>query len=88
MLWLKANELEPGLNQMSHDWIFDVLTDLQSYALRHDLPALAAQADLALRVARAEINAARTQEAGKSVNLAGDDEDHGTPPPPKPPHRH
>ncbi|MBL4916214.1 hypothetical protein [Szabonella alba] len=49
---------------MRHDWIFDVLTDLQSYALRHDLPALAAQADLALRVARAEIAAASGAEDG------------------------
>jgi hypothetical protein len=48
---------------MRHDWIFDVLKDLKSYALRHDLPALAAQADLALRVARAEIDAAGAQES-------------------------
>lgn len=48
---------------MRHEWIFDVLKDLQSYALRHDLPALAAQADLALRVARAEIAAARPQDS-------------------------
>ncbi len=40
---------------MRHDWIFDVLTDLRSYALRNGLPALAAKADDALAVARAEI---------------------------------
>ncbi|MFN4154852.1 MAG: hypothetical protein ACK4HF_09370 [Paracoccaceae bacterium] len=40
---------------MHHDWIFDVLEDLRSYALQNGLPATAAQAEEALRVARAEL---------------------------------
>ncbi len=40
---------------MSHDWIFDVLRDLRAYALANGLPALAAKADEAIRVAEAEI---------------------------------
>ncbi len=42
---------------MHHDWIFDVLEDLHSYALKNGLPATAAQAQEALRVARAELAA-------------------------------
>lgn len=41
-----------------HDWIFDVLKDLRTYAQANGLPALAAKADEALRIARAEISAA------------------------------
>jgi len=48
---------------MRHDWIFDVLTDLQSYALKNGLPRLAAQAEQALNVARAEIAAERAADA-------------------------
>jgi hypothetical protein len=40
---------------MRHDWIFDVLTDLRNYAQANGLTALAEQAEVALRVARAEI---------------------------------
>ncbi|MDP2079953.1 MAG: hypothetical protein U0934_15830 [Pseudotabrizicola sp.] len=40
---------------MHHDWIFDVLEDLRSYAVQNGLPATAAQAEEALRVARAEL---------------------------------
>ncbi len=42
---------------MRHDWIFDVLTDLRSYAEQNDLPAVAAAAGRALDVAHAEISA-------------------------------
>lgn len=42
---------------MRHDWIFEVLTDLRAYALANELPALAAKAEEALRVARLEISA-------------------------------
>lgn len=42
---------------MRHDWIFDVLKDLRSYAHTNGLPALAAKADEALQVAKAEIAA-------------------------------
>jgi hypothetical protein len=40
---------------MGHDWIFDVLRDMRIYALSNDLPALAAKAEDALRVAEVEI---------------------------------
>ncbi len=40
---------------MSHDWVFDVLTDLLTYAQRNGLPRLAAQVEATLRVAQAEI---------------------------------
>lgn len=42
---------------MRHDWIFEVLEDLRSYALKNGLSATAAKADEALRVARAEVTA-------------------------------
>ncbi|MEZ5797953.1 MAG: hypothetical protein R3D63_11015 [Paracoccaceae bacterium] len=44
---------------MRHDWVFDVLKDLLSYARLHDLPALAAQVEMSLAVAQAEIAAER-----------------------------
>jgi hypothetical protein len=37
-----------------HDWIFDVLSDLQDYALANGLPDLATSAALTLAVARWE----------------------------------
>jgi len=42
---------------MRHDWIFDVLSDLKAYAIRNDLPALAAKVDEAIAVAKVEIEA-------------------------------
>lgn len=42
---------------MHHDWIFDVLEDLRSYAVQNGLPATAARAEEALRIARAEVAA-------------------------------
>ena len=42
---------------MGHDWVFDVLEDVKSYAALNGLPGLAAKADEALVVARAEIAA-------------------------------
>lgn len=42
---------------MRHDWIIEVLEDLRAYAAHNDLPALAAQTEETLRVARAEIAA-------------------------------
>ena len=42
---------------MRHDWIFDVLKDLRSYAQSNGLPALALKADEAMRVAQAEVAA-------------------------------
>ena len=43
---------------MRHDWIFDVLSDLRSYAQANGLPALASKAEETLLVARAEISTA------------------------------
>jgi hypothetical protein len=40
---------------MRHDWIFDVLADLRSYALQNDLQALAAQVESAMATARTEL---------------------------------
>ena len=42
---------------MRHDWIFDVLTDLRSYAQANGLTALAHKAEETLQVARAELGA-------------------------------
>ncbi len=40
---------------MGYDWIFDVLADLKSFAEANNMPALAAKADEALKVAKDEI---------------------------------
>ncbi len=40
---------------MGYDWIFDVLEDLKSFAEANGLPALAAKADEALKVAEQEV---------------------------------
>lgn len=40
---------------MRHEWVFDVLEDLRSYALSNGLPALAAKAEEALQIAAVEI---------------------------------
>ncbi len=40
---------------MRHDWIFDVLKDLVSYAERNGLPLLARKAEEALQTAEDEI---------------------------------
>lgn len=42
---------------MPHDWIFEVLEDLRSFALANDLQALAAQINTTLKVAEAEVSA-------------------------------
>jgi hypothetical protein len=58
---------------MRHDWIFDVLADMRSYALKNGLPELAAQVEATLCVARAEVAAA-------AVPDGGDDPDDGREP--------
>lgn len=63
---------------MRHDWIFDVLADLRSYALKNGLPELAAQVDVALRVARTEVAA--------EVIAGGDDDPDDDMPPDGRPH--
>jgi ABC-type transport system involved in cytochrome bd biosynthesis fused ATPase/permease subunit len=55
---------------MGHDWIFEVLKDLRSYALSNDLPALAAKAEDALRVAEVEI-AAKVREGSDGAQSGG-----------------
>ena len=47
---------------MSHEWIFDVLADLRSYAEKNGLSRLAERTDELLAVARAEISGRATQE--------------------------
>jgi len=42
---------------MRHDWVLETLKDLQRYAEKNDLPALAARVEAALAVARVEIAA-------------------------------
>ena len=41
---------------MGYDWIFDVLEDLKSFAEANNMPALAAKADEALKVAKEEVS--------------------------------
>jgi hypothetical protein len=43
---------------MSHDWVFDVLSDLLAYATRNELPGLAAKVADAIDEARREISSA------------------------------
>lgn len=50
---------------MRHDWIFDVLRDLVSYAERNGLPRLAEKAEEALDVAEEEISAQLNDEGGQ-----------------------
>jgi|APFre7841882793_1041355.scaffolds.fasta_scaffold59545_2 hypothetical protein len=53
---------------MRHDWIFDVLTDLRSYALQNDLRDLAEQVEITLRTARRDVAAAdRAEDAADSL---------------------
>ncbi|NPD13937.1 hypothetical protein HOY34_01825 [Xinfangfangia sp. D13-10-4-6] len=40
---------------MGHDWVFDVLKDLRTYALANNLTALAQKVEEALRTAELEI---------------------------------
>ena len=44
---------------MPHDWIFEVLHDLRTYAQQNGLTALAAKTGEALDVARAELACAK-----------------------------
>lgn len=49
---------------MSHDWVFDVLDDLHSYAVANDLPALAAKIEELVQIAAAEIAAKSGDQGG------------------------
>jgi hypothetical protein len=46
---------------MAHEWIFDVLNDLRTYAEKNNLPRLAAQVAATLVVAKSETTAVRNQ---------------------------
>jgi hypothetical protein len=48
---------------MAHDWVFDVLDDLKTYARANGLPALAAKAEEARHIAAIEIAALQTAVA-------------------------
>lgn len=56
---------------MRHEWVFDVLRDLKAYAQSNGLPALAAKAEEALTIARAEIIALSASEAGADSGPGG-----------------
>lgn len=53
---------------MAHEWIFDVLNDMRTYADKNGLPALAAQITVALHVAKSEIAG-----SGRIAPRPGDD---------------
>ncbi|WP_137111263.1 hypothetical protein [Rhodobacter sp. SY28-1] len=55
---------------MSHDWVFDVLSDLLAYANQNDLPRLAVRVAEAISEARQEL-----------ALLDGPDEPPQSPPP-------
>lgn len=55
---------------MRHDWIFDVLKDLVSYAERNGLPLLALKAEEALQTAAEEI-AAQDDDGSSDKGRAG-----------------
>jgi hypothetical protein len=57
---------------MRHDWVFDVLSDLLTYATQNGLPRLAVKVSETIDEARIEIAAAG----------GGPDEPPPTPPPP------
>jgi hypothetical protein len=52
---------------MRHDWIFDVLSDLQTYADRNGLPEFARKIEEAMALARWEI--LQEEEAGEPAPL-------------------
>jgi hypothetical protein len=56
--------LEKG-GAMRHEWIVEVLTDMGRFADKNDLPALAAQIEVALMVAKVELNAPPMQVSGQ-----------------------
>jgi hypothetical protein len=54
---------------MRHDWIFEVLTDLRSYAQTNGLPRLSEHVETVLRTAREEIDG-QTADAKSEVDAA------------------
>ncbi len=57
---------------MAHDWVFDVLDDLKSYAVANGLIALAAKAEEALQTATVEIAAQKAEGVGPAKPAAAD----------------
>ena len=55
---------------MRHDWIFDVLTDIGTYADENGLPALADQVRMALLVAELEVGANDPKAEGVATAVA------------------
>lgn len=51
---------------MRHDWIFDVLSDLKTYAINNNLPALAVKVEEAIIIARAETDAQGEDDSGST----------------------
>jgi predicted transcriptional regulator len=49
---------------MGHEWLFEVLADMKSYANRHGMTALAAKLDETEAVARADVAAAEREPDG------------------------
>lgn len=58
---------------MPHDWVFDVLDDLKTYAMANGMPALAAKAEEARQIATVEI-AALVAGGGRDLPM----DEHGT----------
>jgi hypothetical protein len=54
---------------MRHDWIFDVLTDLRSYAVQNGLRDLADQVEITLHAARRDVAAAEQPRGGADALL-------------------
>ena len=52
---------------MRHEWIFDVLEDLRSYAVLNGLDETAAKAEATLRAARVELREAEPLPVGAQI---------------------
>ena len=52
---------------MANEWIIEVLDDLQEFARKNEMPALAQQLDDTLAVARDEVSAGRRATAPMAV---------------------
>lgn len=75
-LWVSGkvnavNHATGSAGAMRHDWIFEVLQDLRSYAERNGLPAVAESVADTLRVAQDEIAAKDEDDHGGSVPPEG-----------------
>ena len=57
---------------MQHEWVFDVLADLKSYATANGLIALAAKAEEAMQIAAAEIAAQKAEGKDAAGGVVGD----------------